>query len=252
MVFDDIALAHFPIRSPEQAINKILATALIVSSRKVEKGESFHIFDLEEKIINNNYQLSMNECRDLVRTYGVPYEYQERITKGSGKINPTHAVKLRYSDFNNLNTIHSLRLIAKTFSENIKALSKNLSESEKEINYLESIIDEQESSIREIASLNQHNQGLLFRIAKIERQENIQVVNLASDRLKAIYKSPTYQIIRTFKKLGWLIRGKPKKPYYYPKTESETNKEIYKILWSPEWNFFGWVHAIYALIKKLL
>lgn len=124
--------------------------------------------------------------------------------------------------------------------------------------FLQDQIENQSNILAELSKqneiLNQHNQGLLFRIEKIEHQShsllNSEISSSASERLKTIYKSPVYQIIRTFKKLGWLVRGKKKKPYFYPLTESETNKEIYKILWSPAWSILGWIHAIYALFKK--
>lgn len=126
MIFDDIALAHIPIRSPKQAINKILTTALAVSSRKVNEGESFHIFDIQEKIIKNNYQLSIDECRELAHTYGVPAYYQERITLGYGKINPHHAIELRYLNLNNLNALHSLNMMAENAIKQNKILEKSL------------------------------------------------------------------------------------------------------------------------------
>ncbi len=121
----NFALAHLPTRSKEQIISKILTSAISISSRHVGKDESFHVFNLKEKIVNSNYQLSMEDCREFAYYYGVPTNYYDKLTRGFGKISPDY-IEHKYLHLNNISVIHSLRIIAETFADKSKRLELEL------------------------------------------------------------------------------------------------------------------------------
>ena len=69
--------------------------------------------------------------------------------------------------------------------------------------------------------------------------------------LKEIYKSPSYLIIRAFKKINWKLRNRPKKPLYYPQNSTEGYLEAIKILTSTCWTLLAPIHAIFNIFKKI-
>ncbi len=102
----------------------------------------------------------------------------------------------------------------------------------------------------------QEKQNEIFRLKKKERlldirdEKSLKVHSSSFKQLDAIYKSPSYQIIRGFRRLNWKLRGRPKKPYYRPLSEDQCKNEIIRILNSPLWNFLGIIHACYLLLFK--
>lgn len=169
MVFDDIALAHFPIRSPKQAINKILNTAIAVSSRKIEKGESFHIFEMQNKIADNNYQINIDECREMARTYGIPPYYKESITHGYGKVNSAYTIQLKYLHLNNLNAIHSLRIAAENAVKKSQHLETLLEEGQLSLASKDHELKALKATLDEVSrSASKENQQLNHRLVQLQ------------------------------------------------------------------------------------
>lgn len=120
-VFQEIALAHFPVRSSEQAVSKVLTTAISVSSRKVSEGESFHIFEMRKKIAKNNYKISLNEQREMSRTYGIPAYYTGAITLAQGKINQNQMIAHRYLHLQNVSSLNNLYYLAESLAQKLQA-----------------------------------------------------------------------------------------------------------------------------------
>lgn len=166
IILEDIALAHFPIRSKAQAITKILTNAISLNSRSLAEGESFHIFEIKNEIVSNNYQLDIKKCREIAYSYGVPPFYTKEIKLSNGKLNP-FCIEHKYTNLNNLSVLRSLDTIANSFAKNtqvlkvkIDCLERQQEESDK-INY----------SLREqIMSFEQQNQELQTTLSKILQQ----------------------------------------------------------------------------------
>lgn len=101
----------------------------------------------------------------------------------------------------------------------------------------------------EISKLKQEKQNLIFQIKKLKTitpsiHTNHNLI------LKEIYKSPSYLIIRAFKKINWKLRNRPKKPLYYPQNSTEGYLEAIKILTSTCWTLLAPIHAIFNIFKK--
>ncbi|WP_294032986.1 glycosyltransferase family 2 protein [uncultured Moraxella sp.] len=152
LVFQDIVLAHIPIRSAEQAISKVLTTAISVSSREMGMNESFHIFNMKEKIINNNYTLAIDECRELAHYYGLPEFYREQVVLGKGRINDVY-IEHKYLDLINLSIVHNLREQAEIFAKKTKDLTMALAAKEQELTTSHQRICELERLLKQISQM---------------------------------------------------------------------------------------------------
>ncbi len=163
-VSKDIAIAHFPIRSKEQAVAKVLTNAISLNSRSLAEGESFHIFQMQQEIVSNNYQISMEKCREIAQSYGIPPFYSEGVKLGSGKLNPT-PIEHRYLHLNNVNLVRSLNAIAMHFSKNTLILKETISDLE---NKNSNLGDEVSSLEEKNVSLEDKNSNLEGKVSILE------------------------------------------------------------------------------------
>ena len=104
-----------------------------------------------------------------------------------------------------------------------------------------------EANIDKFNKLVQENKNLHFRIQKLQNYSSSYVNHTAL--LMEIYKSPSYKIIRLFKKINWRIRKKPKKQIYYPNSNIDGYLEAIKILSSVSWSMLAPLHGLYRILK---
>ena len=104
-----------------------------------------------------------------------------------------------------------------------------------------------EANIDKFNKLVQENKNLHFRIQKLQNYSSSYVNH--TELLMEIYKSPSYKIIRLFKKINWKIRKKPKKQIYYPNSNIDGYLEAIKILSSVSWSMLAPLHGLYRILK---
>ena len=212
-VFKHLALAHFPIRSTEQAVSKILTSAISLNSRPLAEGESFHIFQMQQEILSNNYQISMEKCREIARSYGIPPFYTENVNLRSGKLNPT-SLKHQYLNLNNVNLVRSLDTIANHFAKNTLILKKTISNLEQKQQESQSQIinltQDYDKKIQDVNNLQkQKQQELQSQIIKLTQDydRKIQDVNDLNQHQVHLTKhlQDSHYRFTKYKKL-WVIR----------------------------------------------
>ena len=152
-----IAIAHFPIRSKEQAIAKILTGAIALSSRSLGDGESFHVFQMRREIVSKNYQISMEKCREIAKSYGVPSFYTGGVSLRKGQLNP-NTIEHKYLHLNNANLVRSLDRVAMLFAQNSQVLRVQF----------ETIQQELSSTQQELSSMQQKLWSVRQHIEKLQ------------------------------------------------------------------------------------
>ncbi|OOR90184.1 hypothetical protein B0181_04730 [Moraxella caviae] len=105
-----------------------------------------------------------------------------------------------------------------------------------------------------IGSLEQNNKNLAYQLSK-NKQNQISIPALQSmgggrDKLSYIYKTPSYKIIRGFRRLNWKLRGRPKKPHFNSLDDQQNFNEAFRILNSFAWNILSPIHILYKLFKR--
>lgn len=107
---------------------------------------------MKEKIINNNYTLTIDERRELAHYYGLPEFYREQVVLGKGRINDVY-IEHKYLDLINLSIVHNLREQAEIFAKKTKDLTMALAAKEQELTTSHQRICELERLLKQISQM---------------------------------------------------------------------------------------------------
>ncbi len=238
-IIDDLFWAHFPVRSSEQLMNKVIIGRLNNSSiHRREEGFGFHQYNILDKILEKG-NIDSDTLLNESKYYGISDKKEVVGIKNQPiNLNFCESLEMKYTDFNSVNVLVSTVKTAESIInhmrdtkidveilneklniiDNLKNEQENLNEAYKHLeleknSILESkiVLDSEKADIlKKYVELQSINEILNESNAKLIKENKVRISELehTNATLQGIYNSRTWSIIDKIKKVLGIFRRK--------------------------------------------